>query len=141
MKRIFDSYKYFVNLQSVDIKIEFTNTKTNEAIRLKESSHSIINLYSKSVKRKFRSRIKPENKRFKFATPDDKKANLDDSIVTDSMLNDQIDDSSAGDTTVVDVNPVEDGNVVQIETLDDIKVVTVRDISLLKRIRNLRKIK
>ena len=55
MKRIFDAYKSFLNLQSVDMKIEFINTKTNKVIRLKESTDSIISLYPKSVKRKFRS--------------------------------------------------------------------------------------
>ena len=64
MKSIFDAYKSFLNLQLIDMKMEFINTKTNKAICLGESTDSIIGLYSKSVKRKFKSQMKSKNKRF-----------------------------------------------------------------------------
>ena len=52
-----------------------------------------------------------------------------------------ISDSESSDQTVDNFGDSNDGNIVTIETDDNIKFVTVKDIGLLKRSKNLRKLK
>ena len=67
------------------MRIEIINTETNNPICLRESSNNIIGLYSKSVKRKFKSRMKSKNKRFKSDASDVKETISDNSVISDSI--------------------------------------------------------
>ena len=102
-------------------------------VSLKESTNSAINVYSKSKKRKFKSRKfrKSKSKRFKLDVLNDEEDDPTTTVANDdkdSMVNDQSVKASAGEIKVMDIakDPVDKGNIVNIKTVDNTHIVRHR---------------